>query len=163
MFQSFWDMFYDFKVAQEYYRLYSLHTANMRRFISAVCLLASSAFLVSWVQSSEKQLLWAILIFISQVIVVLQPVFPYSERNQAACYIYEDLTDLLREIEATWRTFSQETEESEFLEYIDEYQARYDAIEKRFAKSDLFPSRPHLHKKAEKEANNYFRRFEQNG
>lgn len=156
-------MFFDIKYAQIYYQLYSVRTAWWRRIVSGACMIASSASLVSWVQNSDYQSLCVIFILASQVIVTLQPVFPYTMRNQAACYIHEDLTKLLREIESTWRTFSQETTDKEISEYIDRFQREYDAIENRFAKADTFPVRKRLHKKAEKEANIYFGRFNQDG
>lgn len=161
MSQKYWDMFYDFKVATYYYQFYSVRSRRLKAIISVLCTLSSSAFVVSWYQTGKLHLLWATLILISQIISVIQPCFPYEKQYHAACYIHQDVDQLVTKVENTWSLFTQDTDSKEIHSYMQGYQEEYAKIETRFAQADLFPYNMRILKKAEETATTYFRRFYQ--
>lgn len=163
MYQEFWNLFYDYTFSQFYYQLYFVQAERKRRAVSGICLVASSAFLVSWYQSGEHGLLWALLLFACQLVAVLQPIFSYSEQVFAAKCLYEDLTRLVRDMDEARADFSQETTEAEFFEQNKAFRRRFDEIELRFATPALFPESALLARKAKKKTENYFRRFYADG
>ena len=156
MWEEFWKTYYELKADSCYFHLYAIRTKRIKIFVSAICLLSSSSFLLSWYYSDSNSLLWSILLFASQLIAVLQPLFPYDLQNRAACYIFEDLEELLLEVEQTRRRFLSGVSDEELSECISRFEGRYNTIVMRFAKPDTFPQKSRLMKKAEKEANLYF-------
>lgn len=157
---KFWYMLVDFKVASYYYQFYSVLAARQKRAVSAICLIASSSCVVTWCSSGKYGLLWATLIVIAQLIAVIQPVFPYEKRYHAACYIYEDVNRLCTEAESRFFSFTTATSDDEISCLIQSFRNAYDQIENRFASADTFPEKHRLHRRAEKNADIYFRRFQ---
>lgn len=102
--------------------------------------------------------MWSVLLFSSQLVAVLQPLFPYDAQNRAACYIFEDLEALLDEIQLQTLSFSPSTTDEDLLRLIKFSRAHYAKILSRFSKPDTFPHNEQLMKAAEEEANLYFRR-----
>lgn len=161
MAQQFWQNLVDVTIATFYYQYYAVHASRCRFWVSACCLISSSTFAFSWVYSQEHHMLFSILIFISQLISILQPLFPYSKQIHAAQYIFEDITQLRLDIEMKWMTIDTKTSEEELASSLNSFRRQYDQIENRFASAKTFPHKPHLHKKAQNDAKNYLRRYTQ--
>ncbi|MBQ7524741.1 MAG: hypothetical protein IJT08_03995 [Alphaproteobacteria bacterium] len=159
MYQSFWNTFYDLKLASYYFQFYALKARRLKATVSAICILASSAFLLQMAQSSSFQPVWVVVVFVCQLVSVLQPIFPYEKQYHAACYIYEDVNQLCAEIEAYWRTISIDTSDEDLNKQIVWFSGKYDTIEDRFATADMFPQRKKIYEKAKKNTDIYFRRF----
>lgn len=160
MYQSFWNKFYDFKLASYYYQLYALHARRGRSIVSALCMLASSALLAQMTQSASFRLGWVVIVFLCQLVSVLQPIFPFEKQYYAACNIYQDVNQLCDKMEAYWRTVSDNTTDKELNQEIISFSEQYDKIETRFATADLFPQKKRLFQHARDDADLYFRRFE---
>ncbi len=158
--ESFWRIFFDVKVASYYYQFYSVRSRRLKTVVSIICTLASSASIVSWYQSGRLHTLWAILIFLSQLAAVLQPFFPYEKQYHAACYIYEDLTELATDAERVWYSLTPDTSPEKINNHIQHFHEEMNRIESRFATADTFPQNMRLYKQAEENATIYFRRFE---
>ena len=159
MYQSFWNKFYDTKLASYYYQFYALRARRGRTIVSALCLLASSVFLYQMTQSASFHMVWVIIVFICQLISIIQPLFPFEKQYHSACYIYQDVNQLCDSIEAYWRTVSDSTTDDELNQEIISISDQYDRIESRFATADLFPQRKRLFRRAKENTDQYFRRF----
>ncbi len=159
MYKKYWDMMEDFKIAEYYYQFYSISAKRRKKVVSFICTIASAAFIYSWYSGGKAPLLWAILIFAAQVVSVLQPLFPYEAQYHAACYICQDITLLLVDVEADWNMFTEETPDSEYIERIKKYQKTYIDIENRFASSGTFPACKCIHNKAQASAKTYLKRY----
>ena len=159
MYQSFWDKFYDTKLASYYFQFYAQTAKNWMTGIYGICILASSALLYNMAQSKSFQPIWAAIVFLCQLVSTLQPLFPFDKQYHAACYIYEDVNQLASEMEVYWRTISEETSDEELNSKISFFSEKYDRIEYRFASADLFPQREKLLNRARMNTNKYFRRF----
>ena len=157
MYQRFWDKFFDAKVASYYFQFYALSARRKKSFVSAVCLLATSALLYQMAQNSINQWVWIVLILTCQLVALFQPLFPYEKQYHAACYIYEDINQLCSEMEAYWRTIGDDTSDEDINQQIVLFSNKQDKIENRFATAELFPQRQYIHSKAIKNADNYFR------
>lgn len=160
MIENYWKIFYDLDVAVYYYQYYSIKASRQKRRISCICALASSAFAVSWLKFPTWHFFWAALVFISQLISVLQPFFPYEKQYHAACYIHQDLSQLFSEAEHIWRSIPENIDRHKIEDYTYSLKKKWDEIETRFASSDTFPPDNKLHNRAEESAETYFRRFE---
>lgn len=160
MAQKYWDMFFDFKVSEYYYQLYSVHAHRQRNLLSALTTVGSAAFVLTWYQTGILPLLWGSLILIAQVLTALQPLLPFEKRMTAACYICSDLVHLNLEVEMEWYRFKIDSSEDEYREKIDRYRKEYDRIEERFSDPYTFPKHKRLFKEAQESAQIYFRGLE---
>lgn len=158
--ENYWRLFFDIKVAVYYYQLYAVKAQNWRRAVSVLCTVSSLACVVSWYQSGLCPLLWGSLIFASQLVSVLQPLFPYDAQLHSATCIYAGLKRLARDAENTWFSFDEETCPDKILEAIKRLSSDFGEIEAQFSSADTFPPNSRLHQKAEAFAMTYFRRFE---
>lgn len=158
--QKYWNMFFEFKVAEYYYQLYSLLAKKQRDWLSALTTIGSAAFVLSWYQTGVLPMLWASLILASQVLTALQPWLPFEKRLNAACCICSDLIHLNLEIEFKWDDFSSDTSDEEYKDKIACFRKEYARIEERFADAATFPKNKRLFKEAQETAQNFFRRFE---
>ena len=157
VYQRFWDKFYDAKVSSYYFQFYAISARRKKTIVSAICLLATSAFLLQMSQNTTNHLVWIVLVISSQLVALFQPLFPYEKQYHAACYIYEDVNQLCSEMEAYWRTIGAETSDEEINQKIILFSDKQDKIENRFATADLFPQSQRMHAKAVKNADYYFR------
>jgi hypothetical protein len=161
MVQQYFDMLVDFCIATYYYQFYSVRAKRRKYAVNAACILSSSAFVVSWYQSSKYHLLWALLIVSCQIISSLQPLFPYEKQYNAACYIYQDVNRLMLDAEFVWLDFMIDTPaDSDVKQHILDFRNRYSQIEDRFAKPGMFPVNKRLHNEAQKNAEIYLRRYQ---
>ena len=157
--QKYWNMFFEFKVAEYYYQLYSLHAKKQRDFLSGLTTIGSAAFILSWYQTEVFPLLWGSLILVAQILTALQPYLPFEKRLTAACYICSDLIHLNLEIELEWDNFSNDSSDEEYKDKTTYFRTEYARIEERFADSETFPKNKRIFKEAQKDDQIYFRRF----
>ena len=160
---KYWKEFYDIRKTAYYYQLYAVSSSRWNTFISAGCAIASTVFVGSVFFSQNAPIAWAIITLVLQVILAIQPQLPFFQRKQSAHYIFQDMNKLAYKAEHTWDDVSTEKMTDEEIDSkIREFRAEKDAIEERFANCDTFPDNAIIEKKAEKRANIYFRRFENN-
>ena len=157
--QNYWDKFYDTKLASYYFQFYAQMAKRKKTCISAICILASSAFLFQMAQTSSFRPVWLVIVFLCQLVSILQPLFPFEKQYHAACYIYEDVNQLSSDIETYWRSISDETSDEELNRRIAFFSEKYDRIESRFASPDLFPHNEKVYSTAKKNTDKYFMRF----
>lgn len=155
MWPKYWLMYYEIKADSCYFQRYAVRTARLKIFVSAVCLLLTSASVVAWFQQFCSPWLSSGVILVSQLVAVAQPLFPYEKQNREACYICQDLEALIMEIELTMDCFTERTPEEEIHSQTRHFREEYERIMNRFAKPDTFPKNSRLMDKAEKEARTY--------
>lgn len=155
MSNKFWSMLVDFKVAERYYWYYTNDSRKWDDLISGICLLTSATSISTWYIWNKFPVLWAILIALAQIVSVLKPLFPFYSRRIAARYIYQDISALCIEAEYIWGTVDSNANET-LERHLLEFTKRYADIENRFSTPDLFPAKPKLHAKAQKDATTYF-------
>lgn len=155
--KEYWDMFNFMKYSEHYYQLYALRCKTISRIISAVCLLASSAFLATLCVSGRFRALWGVLALACQLISLLQPVFPYGKRLIAANYINQGIRTLLLDVERSWTEirYYGKTDE-EIVPLLAEYRNRYNAVESAYADADTFPYRKRIQDRAQALSDLYF-------
>ena len=159
--RKYWMAFYDVKKAAFYYQLYGVSASRWGKAISVICTALSAGFVASCYFSKTFPTLWAFLTLACQLVLAYQPFSPFSERETAAEYIFQDMNALALEAEKTWGLVQQTADKETIARCTDELRTRQDAIEERFATVATFPMNSFIRKKAEKKANEYFRRFEQ--
>ena len=158
--KRYWDMFFDLKVSEFYFQLYSCRAAKWGTAISALVTLGSAACVLNWYNSSPLSPLLGILIVSAQIFTALQNFLPFGKRGIAANYIYREVAHLFLAVEAEWDAFNNETSNEELARCLAARQAEYLNIADRYASPHLFPWSAKLHEKAQEAALLHFRRYE---
>lgn len=156
MSDKFWYMIVDFKIAERYYYYYICDSKRWNNIVTGICLLTSAASIATWYIWKQVPALWAILIAGAQIVSVLKPLFPFSERLSAGRYIYQDVKKLVIEAESMWGSDGSDITDNKFRQYLSSFEKRYSDTEDRFSTPDLFPKKKALHDKAQQDAIKYF-------
>lgn len=152
MFEIYWSVYFDVVADANYYNLYAVKSKWSQSILSAVCLIASCSSVALWFSSIGLSSVWAIILLISQLVMIMHPVFPFEKRIVAANYITKELRELALEMENQILEFDATTNDKTYTELIREAREKNTAIQFRFADADTFPKSAKLMKKASEEA-----------
>ena len=158
MFERYYREYVDVKIAEQYYLFYIHHSKRRLLLINAVCLIMSFTGVATWVSDFFNPYIAGLIILISQIISVLQPLYPYADRVYAANCIFNELHPLVLDTEQTIQNYLFDSiDESALPEKLFSLQNRFSSIEPKFAAADLFPQKRGLHKKAQKATQQYLK------
>lgn len=156
IYEAYWRSFVDIKIAEQYFSLYASHSQHRLWVINAFCMIFSFTGVVSWVNSYCPPVLSALIILTSQVVCVLQPLYPYSQRLYASQCIYKEYTNLALLSEQTVNGYLYgNIKDDNLLTSLEYAQRESNDIENRFCSVNLFPQNSRIHKTAEKSALQY--------
>lgn len=158
MYKTYWREFVDALVAEQYYLLYIHHSKRRLMVINAICLIMSFTGVATWVSNIFDPRISSLIILVSQIISVLQPLYPYADRVHAANCILDELRPLTLEAEQIIQGYLFDLKkECDLFDELVSFQNRFSSIQPKFASSDLFPPKKGLHKRAEKATTQYLR------
>ena len=154
--ESYWRAFVDIKIAEQYFSLYASHSQHRLWIINALCMIFSFTGIVSWATSYLPPTLSALIILGSQIVSVLQPLYPYSQRLYAAQCIYKEYSNLalLTEQKINGHLYGT-VKDDDLLPALESAQRESNDIENRYCSVDLFPQKRMLHKTAQKRVTQY--------
>lgn len=154
--EAYWRQFIDIKIAEEYFFLY-IHHSNLRVFaLNAICLTVSCSGVVAWLTNYLHPLLSSIIVLIAQIVSILQPLYPYSDRLYASELIYREYKHqaLIAEQTLNHYLFGQ-LDETELSAKLDQLQLSIDGIEEKFCGPKTFTQNKRLHKVAQQHVAQY--------
>ena len=154
-YELYWSKFVDLKIATYYYAQYIHHSNHRVIAINATCMIVSFTSVIAFVSSLLPPLWSGLILLASQVVSVLQPLYPYSNRLYASKCIYLELSSLERTAEAALNSYLCGAELENSLNTVWEQLRDFSTIEEKFASPDLFPAKLRLHHKAERETQKY--------
>lgn len=154
--ESYWRQFIDIKIAEEYFFLYIHHSRHRVVALNAICLAASCSGVVAWFTSYLHPLLSGLIVLIAQIVSILQPLYPYSDRLYASELIYREYKHqaLIAEQTLNHYLFGQLTE-TELFAKLDQLQLSATGIEEKFCGPKTFAQNKRLHKIAQKHVEQY--------
>lgn len=154
--ETYWRQFIDIKIAEEYFFLY-IHHSNLRVFaLNAICLTASCYGVVVWFTNYFPPLLSGIIVLIAQIVSILQPLYPYSDRLYASELIYREYKHQALIAEQTLNHFLfGRLDETEFSAKFDQIQLNIGVIEEKFCGPKTFAQNKRLHKVAQQHVEQY--------
>lgn len=156
IYEVYWRNFVDIKIAEQYFSLYASHSKCRILMIDALCMIFSFTGIISLVNNYCPTVWSSLIILSSQIVSVLQPLYPYSQRLYAAQCIYREYSNLALIAEQTVNGYLYgNIEESDLLPALEHAQSESNDIESRFCSVDLFPKKNRLHKAAEKSVMQY--------
>lgn len=156
IYEVYWRNFVDIKIAEQYFSLYASHSKYHILVIDAICMIFSLTGIISLVNNYCPTVVSSLIILSSQIVSVLQPLYPYSQRLYAAQCIYREYSNLALITEQTVNGYLYgNIEESDLLPALERAQSESNDIENKFCSVDLFPKNIRLHKAAEKSVMQY--------
>ena len=158
--QRFWKELYQLKVQVNFVQKLLLEAEQNERVIRMFLAIASSASIGAWVVWKEFAWLWGAIIAGSQVLTAIYPHLPYKERQKSYASILREIELLFIDAEHKWQSVA---DGSMGIRQIDKERniliKRKSDILNKFIPSSVFPSKPKIAEKAEKEAGLYFSYF----
>lgn len=156
MYEKFYQLFFEIKLAEEYYLLYVQRSKFWERTINIVACAGSTFGILSFVNDWLPPFVSSLIVLFAQIASVIQPFYPFGDRVYAGHCIYYDLSELTLECEQIINQhihvgFRNNT----LLMIYGCVQDTFLSIEKKYATSDLFPRKDAIHKKAENNAKTY--------
>lgn len=156
IYEAYWRKFIDIKIAEQYFSLYANHSQRRLWFINGLCMVVSFTGVASWISSYLTPFWSAFIVLVSQIVSVLQPLYPYSQRLYAAQCIHREYANLALTAEQTLNGYLYgEIKEKELLSKLEHVQTESHDIESRFCSVNLFPPKKRLHKKSEHKTMQY--------
>ena len=151
IYEVYWRNFVDIKIAEQYFSLYASHSKHRIWVIDAICMIFSFTGIISLANNYCPKALASLIIIGSQIVSVLQPLYPYSQRLYAAQCIYKEYAALALSAEQTVNGYLYgNIKDDDLLPALERAQLESNNIENKFCSVDLFPKKNRLHKEAEK-------------
>lgn len=153
---AYWRQFIDIKIAEEYFFLYIHHSRRRVFALNALCLAVSCSGVFAWFANYLHPLLSSLIVLIAQIVSILQPLYPYSDRLYASDLIYREYKHqaLLAEQTINHFLFGQ-LDEAEFSAKLDQLQLDIDGIVDKFCNPKTFPQNKRLHQVAQQHVTQY--------
>jgi hypothetical protein len=92
----------DIKYTEYYYRQYKNRATRRATFIKGFLAICSAASIGSWAIWNELQIVWMIILAVSQILNAIQFLFPYQTQISTMNFFIPELCSLLNRIEHDW-------------------------------------------------------------
>ena len=153
---AFWGVVHKCKFQEFYLEKYLQHITRIDSCLAGFTSLVSAASIAGWSVWKEFPQFWSALLMLSQIVLVVRPLLPYSRRLSALKFLVPEVRSLAREAEIAWMD-ADGNESVDYLPKIDSFSGRLLAIESKYLGSDVLPRIKRLSNQAEEETANHFR------
>ena len=158
--ERFWRELDQLKVHVFYLENYLEKTESTDRYLKMFLAIASNGSIAGWAIFQHLQMVWALIIAVSQLINAVKDHLPYSKRLKALNSLTNDLESLFLSMENHWFNVSEGklTEEEIHKLQMKIKEQRRQIIQKHLGSQSL-PHNEKLMKKAEEATQVYFSNF----
>lgn len=154
--EKYWRQLIDLKIAEEYFFLYIHHSRRRVVALNAICLAVSCSGVVAWFTNYFSPLLSSSIVLLAQIVSILQPLYPYSDRLYASELIYEEYKHQALIAEQTFNHFLfGQLDETGLSVELDQLQLNTCGIEERFCGPKTFAQNKRLHNVAQQHVEQY--------
>lgn len=143
-----------------YVTCYQRKAVFLNNCINAMTLLVSVSSIAAWSVWSQLGPLWSILIGVAQVMQVIKPFLPFSDRLNALKYFLPDLQLLFTDAELIWNQMAK-YDEVELADKLCQFRRNYLTIDNRYMGQLDIPESKRIHKTVTPEWERYFNPFYQ--
>lgn len=157
--QRYWNQLKEFKTHVIYLHNYAAQSEWWDKAINIFLAITSSSSIAAWAIWQKYQLLWAAIIATSQVVTAIKPFLPYKQRLKAISDLNDKMQEISLKSEKEWFSVAEgELTEKQIHELNIQLRDQALEAEKKCLKSIVLPTNKKLLKKAEAEADLYFRK-----
>ena len=147
-----------------YLHNYASHSEWWDKTINVFLAITSSSSIAAWAIWQKHDIVWAVIIALSQVVTAVKPFLPFKVRLKAVADLNDRIQDISLECEKGWFAVAEgELTEKEIHEHC--IKLRNDALtaEKKCLKNIVLPKNKKLLKRAEQDADLYLTKNYQKG
>ncbi|MCL2820764.1 MAG: hypothetical protein FWD38_08060 [Oscillospiraceae bacterium] len=159
MIDKYWAMYEQIVLEKYYYWHYKIRSERISRLIKGFIAICTCGGIAAWFTFSQWQIVWAIVIGLSQVIGAIDYLFPYTRQINTINFYLPDLNLLINRIDHVWDRVNSAVEISltndEISNKILEFSNEQIILEAKFIGDTYFPRNKEVAKKAEKDRNKY--------
>lgn len=151
-----WRLFIDAKIAEYYFSAYARRSNLYVFLLNALCLVVSFTGIAAWITNNIQPQFASLIILLSQILCVLQPLYPFSKRLYAANCIHAAYGEIsLRAEQLFNRHLYGSLTSQELPDLVETLQTDMANIEGKFSSISDFPPKMGFHKRAESSTMQY--------
>lgn len=143
---SYWSFMEQTNFAYRYYQAYYMRVCFFQRSIRIFSALVTCSSVALWSGWNQLPGLWASLIFLSEVVNVIMPLLPFSDRANALKFLIPRFQELAQSVENTWSRIDG-TSDDAFRDPLCDYRDKSASLESQFLGADVIPTRRRLARK----------------
>jgi hypothetical protein len=152
----YWNLLKGLRVHMLYLQKYAEHSEWWDKAINIFLALTSSSSIAAWAIWQRYQIVWAILIALSQVVTSIKPFLPYKQRLKAVSELNDKIQEISLNCEKNWFPVAEgELTEKEIHERYIELRDKSLEAERKCLEKMVLPKKRKILKKAEDEADQY--------
>jgi len=154
--QKYWELLKELKTHVIYLHNYATSSEWWDKSINIFLALTSSASIAAWAVWQEHQIVWAVIIALSQIVTAIKPFLPFKQRLKPISDLNDVIQELSLECEKHWFSVAEgELTEKEIHELCISLRAKTIKAEKKFFKNIVLPKNSKFLANAEKDADIY--------
>jgi len=155
--KRYWELLKELKTHVIYLQIYASRSDNWDKTINIFLAITSSSSIAAWAIWQKYQIIWAVLIALSQVITVIIPFLPHKKRLKAISELNDKIQEISLECEKNWFSVSEGLfTEKEIHELTISLKDKSFKAEKRYLKNLVLPKKNTILSQAEEDADLYF-------
>lgn len=152
----YWNQLKEFQTHVIYLHQYAVHSEWRDKLINGFLAITSCSSIAAWAIWQQYQIVWAIIIALSQVVTAIKPFLPFKQRLTAIGGLNDEIQAISLECEKGWYSVAEgELTEKEIHELCIQLKDKALKAEKKHLKNIVLPVNKKLLKIAETEADLY--------
>lgn len=152
----YWNQLKEFKTHVIYLHNYAAHSEWWDKTINIFLAITSSSSIAAWAIWQKYQIVWAIIIALSQVVTAIKPFLPFKQRLKAISDLNDKIQEISLECEEGWFSVAEgELTEKEIHNLCIGLRNKALIAEKKCLKNIVLPKNQNILKSAESEADQY--------
>ncbi len=158
--EKYWKVMTGYRFTLYYLDEHFFRYTRYDRYITIFLAIASSTAIANWAIWQTFDLLWGVIIGLSQLMTVVNQFLPYKKRVQQIAAMRAKLSALYVEIESLWnKVDNEQLPEEEINTKCYNFIKKWTKIEDDFFKDDCLPEPQILIDRADRKKNDYFEKL----
>ncbi len=154
--QKYWSLLKELKTHVIYLHNYAANSEWWNKAINIFLAITSSSSIAAWAIWQEYQIVWAIIIALSQVVTAIKPFLPYRQRLKPINNLNDMIQEISLDCERHWYSVAEgELTEKEIHDLYISLRGKCLKAEQKALKNIILPKKMKILAYAEKEVNIY--------
>lgn len=154
--QKYWSLLKELKTHVIYLHNYAASSEWCDKATNIFLAITSSSSIAAWAIWQKYQIVWAVIIALSQVVTAIKPFLPYRQRLKPISNLNDQIQDISLECEKHWFSVAEgELTEKQIHDLYIDLKAKLLEAEKKALKDIVLPKKTKILVRAEEEADKY--------
>jgi len=153
-------LYYEIKYQACYLSRYRIVPLVVERTLGGVGLVSGAACIAAWPIWGSIDAVWCVFVGITQIALVLRPIYPWPKQFSSVEKALPDIDTLLHGLLMDWCQYGEHEgfDEGKLSELFDRFSSEYRQIKKKY-KLRRIPTLGFIERRAARDCNNYFARY----